>query len=215
LLDKTDSYKQSEQAKNIIGTVFAKCICVFNFFMTEVEKEERKIKKGFRDFLRVNLIRKINRRKEMKKLLKKQEGFTLIELMIVVAIIGILAAVAIPAYMSYIQKSRVTALVYPGMHAIETNIGLFFAVNNTMPDGSASGQLMTDFSSDADTTYFTPTFPTGGGALIVTINSAGRTSKLFKLHAESLRANPETTSGKIINWELSGGLAQKLGIDSE
>jgi len=40
LLDKTDSYKQGEQAKNIIGTVFAQCVCVFNFFMTEVEKED-------------------------------------------------------------------------------------------------------------------------------------------------------------------------------
>jgi type IV pilus assembly protein PilA len=155
----------------------------------------------------------------MKKLLKKQEGFTLIELMIVVAIIGILAAVAIPAYMTYIQKSRLTALVFPGMHAIETNMGLQFATGGTtaLIRIATDGEEQITLYSDADTVYFTPSLEnTGAGEspyLLITIKDTDKLSKLYNNGtANTFSATPQYGEGKITEWILDGPIAQQLGL---
>ena len=61
-----------------------------------------------------------------------QQGFTLIELMIVVAIIGILAAIALPAYKDYTVRAKVSELILAGS-AGKVQVAEYFQVNGALP----------------------------------------------------------------------------------
>ncbi|MEH6483623.1 MULTISPECIES: pilin [Pseudomonas] len=71
--------------------------------------------------------------------MKKQNGFTLIELMIVVAIIGILAAVALPAYQDYTTRAKITE-VNLQVSACKNAVAEFLQANGSFPaDADAAG----------------------------------------------------------------------------
>ena len=75
-----------------------------------------------------------------------QKGFTLIELMIVVAIIGILAAVALPAYQDYTVRAKVSELILAASSG-RTALSEVYSTNLAFPPTASAAQYVTNFSS--------------------------------------------------------------------
>lgn len=74
---------------------------------------------------------------------KAQSGFTLIELMIVVAIIGILAAIAIPAYDDYTRRTKLSEVMVIGS-AAKTSVSEYFLSTGNMPASTTQAGINTN-----------------------------------------------------------------------
>ena len=125
---------------------------------------------------------------------KMQAGFTLIELMIVVAIIGILAAIAIPAYQDYIVRAKVTELM-TAASACKASVSEFIQTNNALPtDIDAAG------CASNQTQYVASMTVTAG-----VINVVARTGTGFlpATAAGSIILTPTQNAGGTVSWSCT------------
>jgi type IV pilus assembly protein PilA len=110
--------------------------------------------------------------------MKKQQGFTLIELMIVIAIIGILAAVALPAYQDYTVRAKASELILAASSA-KLSVGEYIITNGTLPPTTFKVQnntstMVDEVTWDGDTIIITGSH-LGLGATVVIEMTPNRT----------------------------------------
>ncbi|HEY0335442.1 MAG TPA: pilin [Stenotrophomonas sp.] len=134
--------------------------------------------------------------------MKKQQGFTLIELMIVVAIIAILAAIALPAYSDYTKKAKVSEVVLAAS-SLRTSVSEYVASNNALP-----------LAAWYDATTFTPTKYVSALAWDGTAITATAQAIAADVDDQTITLTPVTTAdtlgnGVIQAWDCGGSIPSK------
>ena len=130
-----------------------------------------------------------------------QKGFTLIELMIVVAIIGILAAVALPAYSDYTVRAKTSEVVLAASGG-KTAIAEAYQTLGRMPSVNSAG-INNQTSPYVSTVLFT-TSTTNTGTITATGNA-----KETKISGSTVTLAGTADSAGVITWVCSGSINPK------